>query len=85
MLNASARRSRSARTFMDLSVGRIVKFTVTTPSSKRCFTSYPASENTRSIRVFEGSTSATNRRMPRSRPAAAKCSSNTEPRPRPWD
>src|SRR5665647_1097195 len=83
-LLASARCSRSAITARDRAVGSTPNDTHTIPSSSRCWTTYPASRNTASIRPFCGSTSAVNRWIPRSRAAAARCSSSTEPNPRPW-
>jgi hypothetical protein len=44
----------------------------------------PAFRNTRTIWVFSARTSAANRRTPRSRAAAARCSSRIEPSPRFW-
>ena len=41
-------------------------------------------ENTRSMPPFSGRTSATKRVIPFSRAASARCSSSTEPMPRPW-
>ncbi len=83
-LRASAERSRAIITASERSVGSMSNTTVTTPSSRCWRSEYPASRNTAIIRPFCGSTSAVNRRTPRSRAAAARCSSSTEPRPRPW-
>ena len=82
--SASARCSRSAITASDRSVGSMSNPTATMPSSVRCRTSYPACLKTAIMRPFCGRTSATNRRTPRSRAAAARCSSSTDPSPRPW-
>ena len=84
-LTASARCSRAIRTSSLCWVARIGKDSEMTPSSKRWSTVNPASVKTPIILRFCGSTSATNPVTPSSRPIAARCSSITEPTPRPWN
>ena len=68
------------------SVGAMSKTRSTTPESYSRLTEYPASMNTRTSGCSRRSTSAVNRRMPRSWAAAARCSSRIEPSPRPcWE
>ncbi len=81
---ASVRCSRRHCTSSELSVGAMGKARCTTPSAYLRSTSYPKSANTRSMVALAGSTSATNRVMPVSRAAAARCSINRGPIPRPW-
>ena len=84
MARASARCSRSAITARERFVGSMRKETSTTPSSIVRSTSKPASVNTLIIFAFCGSTSAVKKLIPRSRAAAARCSSSTEASPAPW-
>ena len=70
-------------TAIERSVGSMSKDTSMMPSSRWWSTSYPASRNTPSMRWLVGSTSAVKHVMPFSRAAAARCSSSTEPIPRP--
>ena len=79
---ASARCSREVMTARDLSVGPMSKTRSTTPESYSRLTEYPASMKTLTIWLFSLSTSAVNRRIPRSWAAAARCSSRIEPSPR---
>jgi hypothetical protein len=65
-------------------VGAIGKVRCTTPSANWRWTWYPKSEKTRSIAPLAGNTSATKCTMPNRRAASARCSSSTEPMPRPW-
>ena len=81
---ASARCSRSAITASDRSVGSMSNPTATIAVLGALPHLVAGVRNTEIIRPFCGSTSATNRRTPRSRAAAARCSSSTEPSPRPW-
>ena len=80
---ASARCSRAVITARDFSVGSMSNTRSTTPESYSRCTEYPASMKTLTIWVFSLSTSAVNRRIPRSWAAAARCSSRIEPSPRP--
>ena len=81
---ASARCSRASAAARARSVGSISNSTCTMPPSMRVRSANPASRNTLSIWRLWASVSATNRVIPRSRAAAARCSSRTVPIPRPW-
>ena len=81
---ASARSSRSAITFWVRSVAAMSNSRLTSLPSSRRLGSKPASRNTRIMAWFSASTTASNRCTPSSRPISTRCSSNTEPMPRPW-
>jgi hypothetical protein len=72
---ASERCSRAEITPMAVSVGSMSNSRCITPSSHPPVTWYPWSRKTWIIRLFSGSTSATNRFTPLSRAAWARCSS----------
>ena len=80
---ASETLSRASAASMARAEAAVLISTNTTPDALRRDTSNPASWKTRIMAPFSGSTSATNRRTPWSRPAAARCSRSRLPRPWP--